>query len=111
MWLAGALLLAHSFVPHEHGKEHEVVHSDYEASGIVDLLSGLFHNDLGEEHLEHFEVQKSKALEFHVETTAIEGNCLLLIALNEPAQCISFIENSSAAPHRVVVDLRGPPVV
>ncbi len=55
--MAGSLLLLHTFIPHEHHAEInqvERIQQHQQADDLFDLLQLVFHNDLGEEHLENF---------------------------------------------------------
>lgn len=61
LWTAGLILLAHSVVPHLHHSampSHNVCETE-QSESILDFLSKVFHTDLGTEHLEHFQVQKT----------------------------------------------------
>lgn len=55
--LAGALLLLHTFIPHQHHSElDEIEHYEQhkQADNLYDLLQLAFHIDLGSDHLEAF---------------------------------------------------------
>lgn len=59
MVMAGAILLLHSLLPHEHHRdlddeEHVVRHEM--ATSLVDFIKLAFHLDQGEDHLENFKV-------------------------------------------------------
>ncbi|MEO9482455.1 MAG: hypothetical protein ABJG47_03380 [Ekhidna sp.] len=55
--LAGALLLLHTFIPHQHHSEldeAEHIEQHQQADDLFDLLQLVFHIDLGGDHLEDF---------------------------------------------------------
>jgi len=58
--LAWALFLLHSWVPHHHhdADNQAVCVEGEESEDILGLLSFIFHEDLGEHHLEHVSVDQ-----------------------------------------------------
>ncbi len=113
MWLAGALLLAHSIFPHaHHGEAHEViVQTEDEPTGIVDLLSELFHNDLGAEHLEHFQVQKNQAPSLNAIHIEVTPPVIVTEEFTE-VEYSPFLETPPFdEPILIGYGLRGPPLV
>ena len=56
------MLLLHSFMPHQHSDElsaAEHIEEHTSASSVFDYLAVLFHENLGENHLEHFDTPAS----------------------------------------------------
>lgn len=59
--LAGAILLMHSILPHEHHSEldeNQHVEDHETASSLLDYIKLAFHLDPGQNHLEEFQVSK-----------------------------------------------------
>ena len=58
MFTALSMLLLHSFMPHQHHdelSEEEHIEQHTSASTAFDYLALLFHENIGVDHLEHFE--------------------------------------------------------
>lgn len=113
LWMAGFLLLAHSVVPHMHHQSYSSLDSceAESSSDLLDVLANVFHNDLGVEHLEHFQVQKNQAPSL----TAIQLEVTLPVIFTEEVKEVEyspFLETPPFdEPILIGYGLRGPPLV
>lgn len=110
--LAGALLMFHTFVSHQHHyelnlKEHIVQHKS--ADSLFDYIKLALHLDQGEGHLEDYQVADQQlimlAADFNVATFSINQ------AVEEPLS-LSFPTTKEALPQHYLISnlrFRGPP--
>ncbi|KAB2805348.1 hypothetical protein [Phaeocystidibacter luteus] len=114
LWMAGLILFAHSVVPHIH-HQNEIEHVVCDATDsddMLDLLAKVFHNDLGVEHLEHFQINKAN---FNFIATVPEAMSLIEVVEYELLVSEEFPVESSLhlrdTPFLESHALRGPPLV
>lgn len=111
-WVAGLLLFAHSIVPHIHHEsetELELCHDESDGD-VLDFLAEMFHNDLGVEHLEHFQLSKSPII-----IAVATANPIILPELKaEDGESVVVWADCDWAPDEPLLEslrLRGPPLV
>ena len=66
--LAGAILMLHNFLPHQHHSElseEEHITQHETAENLYDFLQLIFHMDQGEAHLERYQTTDHTQLSFH----------------------------------------------
>ncbi|NVK28344.1 MAG: hypothetical protein HWE14_09885 [Flavobacteriia bacterium] len=114
LWMAGLLLFTHSVIPHiHHQSEREHVECESkENKDLLDVLAKVFHNDLGIEHLEHFQINKA-SFSF-VATLPLQAS-LLEVVVQEPLVVEDFPIEACPTPRETPYleshALRGPPLV
>lgn len=116
LWTAGLILFAHSVIPHIH---HQVNDSHFtceedQPESVVEYLAEVFHNDLGSDHLEHFEVQKVQLsqsffsdLYFITESYSLPTDFLQEKSFIPCANCFHLQDEIGIE----CMSLRGPPIV
>lgn len=113
LWVAGLLLLTHSVVPHIHHASlaDKEVCDAHSTEDVIDFLAKVFHNDLGFEHLEHFQIQNTTDAQPIAVFASIELPEYFEIAeIQKPVA----VPNNSLPPDEPLIlcsGLRGPPTV
>lgn len=106
--LAWALFLLHSWVPHHHHDEDNqaVCVEEEQTEDLLDLLSFMFHEDLGEHHLEHVSLEQVDVPVFFsgaAETTLPTGICSVIVLLD------GHSEENFSSQDIAAASMRGPP--
>lgn len=68
MWSALVMMMGHMLVPHHHCATAEATWCDarkHPSSSPLDVLAGVFDTDLGEDHLEHFDLPLAERAALH----------------------------------------------
>lgn len=119
--LAGLIVLLHGLVPHQHHNElsydqDAVQHAS--ANDLQDYLELVFHIDMGDGHLDHFE--NVDGIEFDVKAVAINLTCFSTVSQygKYDNSCGSFYKHGfpelnkySSGPEIACTTLRGPPSI
>lgn len=108
VWSALVLMMGHMLVPHHHCETEEPTFCDAHhipSSSPLDVLAGIFETDLGEDHLEHFDLPLSGGAALAKDQSAIQFSPYATkLYLDHSAR---FIAGSALRLHGE----RGPPIV
>ena len=112
--MAGLMLLAHSFMPHEHHEENaldEHIVEQESAESLLDFLKLAFHFNQGENHLEELEVPQNFqaiALPYSFLVEAISFEPLFFeVTTNGFSHHLSIFQNHLLDHY---LSFRGPPL-
>jgi len=119
LFTAAVIILLHSFVPHEHHDEmgaelHQVEHEN--TDNFLGWIKTIFHNDLGEDHLENYEHLDGDLSEFgNGAIPLVICPAVIWTALSEDNAYLggkistSIIKVPPLIRYRSAIGLRGPP--
>ncbi|MFT4739085.1 MAG: hypothetical protein ACI8QD_000453 [Cyclobacteriaceae bacterium] len=111
--LAGTILLMHSVLPHHHHgdlNENQNVNAHETASSLLDFVKLAFHVDLGQDHLESYNVAQYEQVSFDILSVAI-NDFLFEASITEISfpKRFPFQENLHARFLSHHLSVRGPP--
>lgn len=119
LFIAGLVIGLHTILPHEHHDEldhveHENLHQ--EADSLLDYIKLIFHENIGEGHLEHVVVSDIDHLEFDFYDNFILINNAPRILIVQSTQFFSnnnFIYQlgHKQSAKRLAHSRRGPPLI
>jgi len=115
---AGAIIVLHSLVPHQHGEEYanEGSITNQSTTNIFDYISLVFHFNLGEHHLENFLTPEA---DIEVDTETADFNLLTFYLFEKISlQSVPSINFTDSLPPQIKEQLktrtdqfRGPPTL
>lgn len=112
MFVAVAILLLHSFLPHSHHdelseEEHIEVHE--EAVTLLDFIRLAFHIDPGKNHLEDFKNAQQYQAQFLLAETELKIEFQVILLEESPAYTTTYFSNFQTRFRHKGLSFRGPP--
>lgn len=118
MYLAFSITVLHGIVPHVHddqlNTDETIDRTD--TTSILNLLNDLFHVDLGEDHLEHFNKGECQTIQLQfVDLSSSFWSLVSHIEIEEESYSDRIIDYDVDPPvpiyYRQCLILRGPPAI
>jgi hypothetical protein len=111
--LAGAILLLHTFLPHEHHdelKQNQNIEAHANANSLLDYIKLAFHVDLGEDHLEGYKITQHEQLNFDlILFFSLDYSFEIQLTAGAAQHFVNFEEKLHSRYYSRHLSLRGPP--